>query len=373
MKVATDRPSPPVPADHPPARRRFLNGRTALDVLAALIFLAVGVSTFAFIHRFAVNMVYYDQWTDIDLIRHAHAGTLSFGLLWAQHNEHRILFPNLVVLLLAYTTHFNLVVEDYLNGFLSCAAVALLILAHKRRSPTIAWIWYCPVALVALSFISLTGTLLGFNLIWFLALFALAACLYFLDRTELTWLGLAGASSFAVLGSFSSLQGLYIWPAGLVLMALRRRSRSMMLAWVAAAVATAIVYFANFDFSQASGGSSVFHHPGTALRYFFTLIGNVFGTLFPTPNAGDTTLLVVGVVVSLIAIWATIRVIARGPSGGGPIGVALICYGFVFVASATYGRSQLGIANSSRYVIFIITIWIGAYLASTRASGTLDS
>ena len=184
--MATGRHSASVPVGLSRIRAQ-LSWRAVLDGLAALVFLAVVVTAFAFIHRSAVNMVYYDQWSDINIIRHAHSGSLSFGLLWAQHNEDRMLFPNLVVLLLGYTTHFNVVVEDYLNGVLCCATVALVILAHKRRSPGVAWIYYCPVALVVFSFISLGDTLFGFNLSWYLTLFGLAVCLYLADRIVLTW------------------------------------------------------------------------------------------------------------------------------------------------------------------------------------------
>jgi len=129
--------------------------RRILDVVALLIFLATFVAFVWFTHRNAVNVVYDDQFSDINLIRHADSGTLNWSLLWAQHNENRVLFPNLVVLLLAATTHFNIVIEDYLSGLLLVASAGLLILAHKRRSPSIPWIFYCPVALVLVSFISL--------------------------------------------------------------------------------------------------------------------------------------------------------------------------------------------------------------------------
>ncbi len=363
VKVVGEGSDSPTPSRLPLARWR-LDRRTVLNGLAAVIFLAVGAATFAFIHKFSVNVVSKDQWSDINVIRYAHTGRLSFGLLWAQHNEDRILFPNLVVLLLAYTTHFNVVIEDFMNGVLCCAAVALLILAHKRRSPTISWIWYCPVALVGLSFGSIGGATFGFNLSWYLALFSLAGCLYVLDRVVLTWLALVGAASFAVIGSFSSLKGLYIWPAAMLLLILRRRSRPMVLVWATMAVATAVLYFVNFKFSHAEVGSSVGQNPGREITYFFTVIGNVFGATFRnTPDAGNTWLLMLGVLVFVLAIWAVANVIANGRSGGGPIGVALICYGLIFVSSITYGRSNLGIQNAARYMVFTLTIWVGAYLA----------
>ena len=81
---------------------------------AMLIFVAMAVATAWFIHDFASNILVADQWDDVNILRSAHDGTLTLGTLWAQHTENRILFPNLVVLLLGYTTHLNVIVEDFL-------------------------------------------------------------------------------------------------------------------------------------------------------------------------------------------------------------------------------------------------------------------
>ena len=70
------------------------------------------VAYFWFVGHYSVNVPVADQWSDINVIAHSYSGTLSLGVLWTQHNDNRILFPNLIVLLLAYTTHFNLIVEN---------------------------------------------------------------------------------------------------------------------------------------------------------------------------------------------------------------------------------------------------------------------
>jgi hypothetical protein len=61
-----------------------------LTIVAVLIFVATAVVGVLFVRRFAVNMIYYDQLTDLNLIRHAHSGHLSFGLLWAHGDLDRL-------------------------------------------------------------------------------------------------------------------------------------------------------------------------------------------------------------------------------------------------------------------------------------------
>ena len=122
-----------------------------IPVATVLGFAIPAVSYLWMIHADGVNVIYADQWDDVALIGHAYSGTLHLSTLWAQHYENRIFFPNLIVLALAYTTHFNVVTEEYLSALMLFGATALVICAHKRRSPERRWIWYCPVAFLLLS------------------------------------------------------------------------------------------------------------------------------------------------------------------------------------------------------------------------------
>jgi hypothetical protein len=353
------------PRSEPVAASEHRGARYAVNCAAVVIFAATAVAALWFIHHFSVNMIYYDQFADINVIMHAHDGTLSLATLWDQHNENRIFFPNLVVLLLAYTTHFNVVVEDLLSGVSLIATTGLIIAAHRRRSPSIPWIFYCPVALVLLSLAPLGTTMFGFLLSWYLVLLGLGLTLFVLDRQVLTWLAFGGAAAAAIVGSFSSLQGLFIWPAGLVLLYLRRRSRSHLLAWVGIAVITAIVYFLNFNFAATGGDETgVLKHPVTLLRFFFSSLGNVVGApIADTANGGNTGALVLGIVMFAVAIVALVHGFRRDRSDGTAIGIALICFGLLFDAFITLGRSQLGLVNESRFAIFMLFVWIGCYLA----------
>ncbi len=360
MAVAVDQRTalPTVPPPDPPSLRH----RT--DIVAVIVFVLVGVGVFWFIHRFAVNTIFFDQWVDINVIMHAHDGTLSFATLWDQHNENRILFPNLIVLALAHTTHFNIVVEAMVSGIFVVVTTALLVVAHKRRSPAVPWILYCPVVLVFLSFAPLASSLFGFLVSWYLVMVALAVTLFLLDRITLTWMTIAGALAAAVVGSYSSLQGLVIWPAGLVLLYLRRRELRMVTVWLVAAVVTTVLYFVDFDWAATGGhASSALSHPGPALRFFLESLGNVTGSpVSAVPGSVNTQALVLGIIVFAVALVSLILGFRGGKESGGALGVALICYGLIFVAFTTLGRIQLGLYDESRFATFDLFVWVGAYL-----------
>jgi hypothetical protein len=338
---------------------------TVLMGLAALGLLAPVAATFWLISQYSVNMVWYDQWDDVQLLSYLYGGHLTAADLWAQHNENRVFFPNLLVLVLSATTHFNIAVEDYLSGVLLVAATALFVLAHRRASPSTPWIYYCPVAIVMLTFIQGANTLWGFQVAWYFVLIGLAVSLYLLDRPTLTWISFVGAIGAAVLGSFSSLQGLLIWIVGLLLLYHRRRSRLVMFAWIAAAIEAGTVYFAGFNVAAGGADTSyLFKHPAGALKFFFFAIGDVIGVQNPVPDVGTDVLVLLGIVLFGLSIWVIVNsVIRRSDPGGSVIGAALACFGLLFAVFVAEARASAGLGLASRYATFDLLIPVGCYLA----------
>lgn len=294
-------------------------------------------------------------------------GTLNLSELWALHNENRILFPNLIVIGLARVTDYNILAQLYLSGVAFVAAVGLIIWTHRLRSPGMPWLFYCPVVLMLLSFVQYGNTLSGFQLAWAMVLLALTLALYFLDRPTLGWLALAAAITAAVVGSFSSLQGLLIWPSGLVLLYHRRRPLNVVTIWVVAAILSTTIYFYDYDFHQGETGGYRYAlaHPVDALKFFFYAIGDVIGA---QPSRTSTTGPVIGLGILIFAVAIVVLVRCnrrRHETDGTPLGSALICFGLLFAATVTEGRLGLGggLAAQSRYTTFDLLIPIGCYVA----------
>lgn len=227
----------PAGSSSPPGRQVFVNelrvdireATRALTALAArpeaaLLFLIPVAIYFLFIHEYGVNAIWYDQWQDVALLTHSnfyfhsYSGHTSLGMLWIQHNENRQLFPNLIVLALGALTHLNVLTEVYLNALLLAIATWLIVLTSRRDLRPMPWIVYLPVVFLMLSLAQFGDTLFGFNLVWYLTLLAFAAVIFLLDSPRTNWVVLVAAIGVAVVGSFSSLEGLFIWPAGLIIL-----------------------------------------------------------------------------------------------------------------------------------------------------------
>jgi hypothetical protein len=334
--------------------------KRAVAVITVLGFSVPVIAYFWLIQHYGVNAIWYDQWNDINVIAHP---TLSN--LWLQHNEDRIFFPNLIVVVLAHTTHFDVHIENYLGAVMLVGAAALFILTHRRRSPTTLWLLYCPVVIVMFSFVQAGNTLFGFQIAWFLIMLALASVLFLLDRPELTWQVFAGAVALAAMGSFSSLQGLLIWVSGFVLLYCRSRVKGFLIGWIVAAAASVVLYL--FHFSSTVGGTNnsyVFSHPLLATEFFFSAIGDVVHQQLPYAGL-NVSILVLGISIVVSSVLVVIVYGFRRNDSASAVGVALIVFGLLFAVSITSGRTAYGIwySDSSRYTSFDLLIVVGTYLA----------
>ena len=279
------------------------------------------------------------------MIAHSYGHLFDWSSLWAQHNENRIFFPNLIVLVLARVTLFNIQIEEYLSAVMLVMATALLIWAHRRRAPATPWLYYCPVVLLAFSIVQYENTLEGFQMAWCLVMLSLATAVVLIDRITLTWLTLVAAIAAAAVGSFSSLQGLLVWPAGLVLLYHRRRSKPFVAIWIASAAASVVIYFYNFNTNEGSPNHGyALQHPLDAIKFYVFAVGDVVGYPQQYARPGNIGVLLLGVVILVLAgLTVALYGIRRDECGAAPVGVALISVGLLFDAMITEGRVIFGL------------------------------
>jgi hypothetical protein len=251
------------------------------------------------------------------------------------------------------------VTEEYLSALMLFGGTTLIICAHKRRSPGRRWIWYCPVAFLLLSLAQANNALWGFQMAWYLVLLMVALALFLLDQEPQTWLVFGGAAAAAVIASFSSLQGLLVWPAGLLLIYLRRRPRHLVLAWIGSAVLAGLLYFVGFNFNATQDRTNL----TAVLTFFVRVVGDIVGDR--NPGLWEALF---GSVLVVTAIWVLVRfaVWARTSTRGRPFALSLILFGLLFSALTAYGRSSyyaLGVKVEYRYTVFAIFVLVGLYLA----------
>jgi hypothetical protein len=358
------------------------NRRGALThvVSAGAVLLLIPIALyFWFIHQYGVNAIYYDQWDNVGLLTHTRFffndySHTTVAALWTQHGEERWFFPNLIVLALGHFTNFNILVEQYLSAVLLVFGFALIILAHRRDVAHSRLVFYLPVAFLMFTLGQNEATLQGFNIWVYLVIAMLAATIFLLDLPRSSWLILVAAIMTAVIGSYSGLDALAIWPVGLGVLIWKGRPRAFMLTWVLAAVATTALFFYHYDFAATGTGNHAGHgfvltHPWSAIQFFFFAIGDLVGGTLPNSLVGsdsDPVIFTIGVAVFLLAVFCLGVALygrRRNPSRS-PVGPALICYGLLLVLLVTVGRASVGLAGASRsrYAPEDLLILVGCYL-----------
>lgn len=333
--------------------------------LALTLMALAAVAYVGFIYRYGVNVPFQDEWAIVILYRSVVHGHLTLTALWTQHNENRMLFPNLLMLGLDELSRFDTKVEMYVSAAMLLVAVALVWLLYQRtvgRSP----LWFLPAGFLLLSWVQYVVTLQGFAIALYLVVLGLAVSLVALAAAERRPALLAVAIAAATVASYSSTQGLAVWAAGLVFLLARGPSRLRCWLWVGSACVISAIYWIGFIWSDTGGGVRWdLDHLRPSLHYFFLLAGAVISPS-RVLRIGLTAQAIVGLILILAGLAAYGYWLWRRSSGEWlAVPLALIVFGVLIDILITIGRAHLGTptATSPRYTLFNLWLFAGVWLA----------
>ncbi len=327
----------------------------------------------AYVLVYGVNVVFWDSWawTAFFLPR----GT-TLGALWAQHNEARTFFPNILALAVIHLTGWDdralmLVSAFFMIGCLGIIGSALW--SDIQRAP-LRWL---PIPFVVLTLAQYGNTLWSFQLAWPFALFFLLASLRLLLKEDLRLLRLFSAILLGVVASYSLFQGLLVWPAGMVLLLRGGVSRRWVVFWLVGASATTAGYFVGFNFAASSTLplSTVLHNLVPGMRGLLIATGSVVPNVGLGSGAIASPFIteIFGALLILCGIGTIIAWAAVGrPSGGRAFCVALIAVTLLFELLLIPGRLATDpiYGTSSRYDTFSWPLLIGLYGYAAISAGT---
>lgn len=358
---------PVAPAGHRSGSRPY---RPALGFAAlAIAALAPAAAYFLFVAHYGVNSFFWDDWSVLPVVDQALHGHLTLGALWAQHNEERLLVPNLIWIVFAFADHLNLKSVMYFDATLYTAGyLGVLALWRRARGQLLSVPGVFAAGLLWFGVADYENALWGFQLSWFLIAFLIILMMLAFVRERISVVALALAALVAIAASFSSLQGLLAWPIGLLWILWRPEPLPRKVRWGAGwaglAVLTTTVYLWTFNFGETGvvGGKATFglHHPLAAAEYFLVAVGSLF------PTISDLALreLLGGAVfvgagyVFVAGVQARRKVAGTAPF---PVAPSLIMFGVLFDMMLAVGRTPLGLADaeSSRYTMANLMMAVG--------------
>lgn len=193
-----------------------------------------------------VNVPFMDQWdTSYKIALNTLDGTLTFDNIIAFHNEHRILFTNLLTVFTAQFLQWNLYLELFVTVVLAFILLGLVVWLVRRDFPQVTLAALIPVSALVFSLRGGHTWMTSFQncFLWVTLFFLLG--LGVLRRWKTGWLPLVLAAGCAFASTFSLASGILTWAVlGIGLPLFGYRKVRYWLFWVAAAAVCFILFFA---------------------------------------------------------------------------------------------------------------------------------
>jgi hypothetical protein len=312
--------------------------------------------------KYAVPVPFQDQWELVPLLQKSYEGRVTLEDLWAQHNEHRILFPRLLMLLMARLTGWNIGWEIALNVALGAALFGVLTWQIRRTALELALpglCWAVPAgSLMVFSISHYENWICGWQLQVWLHLLAAVSGIVLLAARPFRWLKFACAGLLGVVATYSFGDGLVFWPVGLVVLvaaAARKKERRIGAAlWILMSVLVYCSYAWHYQKpARHPSLASMFQKPFGYGFYVLQYLGALCGMGAPAVM-GAAGLALLGWSLWKLRKWKPADRDASLPY------VGLILYSFASALVTGVGRVGFGAdqALSSRYGAMSITFWI---------------
>lgn len=317
---------------------KFVKYSSFLLTLLPIIF------TIFIIVNYHVDIPLGDQWVFVPTIKKAFDKSLTFEDLWAVHNEHRILFPKIVMIVLALSSNWNITYELVTNIILKSVTFIVLLANVKRTTrlfnPIHLYILIPIISLTFFSFAQWVNFLWGWANSIFLNVFTVTLGFYFLTNPQKKWHHYFLSVFCGIVAIYSFGSGIMYWIAGLVIIKLIRfrEKNKLFFLWIVFSVSTIIIYLIGYKIPDDQPSITyVLGNPVAVFKYFFVYIGT------PLTSYSSTLALICGI--------------------GGCLLAGFLIY--VFLLNKVYTR----ILSNTPFFAFILYVVLSAALTAVARGG----
>lgn len=257
-----------------------------------------------------------DYWRIVSHVESYRSFDLS--VFWQQHNEHRIIFPEIVFALDVMLLHGRQILPLAVS-FICYFAVWMTLgralwsdnhLSEVARNVSILMAgivigWQGSVAVLASPF----------QMQWPLVQLASVVSLYYLSRvkTSRTPFFMSATIVAAIIGTYSSGNGLLLWVVLIIGGAVLRFDRRLIMCLVTAAVLADGLYFVGYRFSRSLNVGNLLSHPLYSAQFAGAYLSMPFGGMKPPQFSIWLGLTNVFIVILLLVVAARIRLLATTP------------------------------------------------------------
>ena len=341
------------------------------ELAAAVLCTIAAILTLAFILLNGVNVPFADEWWYARLVKSVGSGQASFMDFWSPNNEHRMVIPRLEFSTLAVLTHWNSKLIMIVAWLVIVTVMIFLFLQfrmlHSQAHP-ILWAVSVGVSAMALfSLVQIENWLWAFQFAFFFIQFAVVVSLIVLCRSSISlWFRLLTVTALAVAASFSSAQGLLVWPVLMLSLCLTNDSLKNKISGVLCLLMFAGVTFALYFHGLDHSGElqlrpdQIMKKPQLPLFGFLGLVGNPLAYWISFEHRPHRAWFI-GLSEIIVFLFLTWIVIRRRKLPGAAPWLGLGFYAYFFCLVTTYGRLGMGYTGgflASRYTTHVTLLSI---------------
>ena len=230
--------------------------------------------------------------------------------------------------------------------------------------PSTSLILFIPVVWLLWSLRQWENFLFGFQLNFFLCILGFVISVVLLDRSQDISLSFLGALFGAVITSFSILNGLLIWPVGILQILLQRKGKKHAPLLGVIVPRNLFSLFPYLDKTRQPAFNVLYFRGSGNLNKIFFCIHGISGSSGPWADILILYSVLVGIFIVFFTIVGIVLTVKYDLVKENLPWIALLLFSLGTAFMTTIGRSGLGIAQalSSRYVTFTIPGIIGLYL-----------
>jgi len=337
-------------------------------VLVWLAALAAPAVMLGLIHRYGVNVPYWDEWDQLAVVTSAYDHTLSASQLWEQQNEHRPVVSKLISIVIARTTSLDLVAEMYLGfGFQVLSLILIwrmLAACFRSRAPALVGPLTIAASLLLFWPVAHEDWTWGIASVqFFLSVLLAVVSVWAVSRWPGRRAGVCVLSFATMMAIFTTGCGFALIGVGVLGLigygiAQKRIPWGQLLVFAVVSSGCTALYLRGYVSAGYSATSLTRLHPLPMASYFVTYIGSPFWIR----TAGYRSCQLFGLAGLISMAAATYYIIRQAPAwvSAALPWVLLACYSLINAVATALARIDLGVdqASSSRYRPIAVLFWI---------------
>lgn len=284
--------------------------RKVLFGLLATLPIGLFVVTLA---QFSVNVPWFDDFDPFpDFLRKWVNSTdllTQLQLIFQPNNEHRMIFGKLGALVYYWLFgELNFTFLHWLGFGFTLGTLAIFIGVFRQQK--IEWEYLIPLLFFLFQLQYHMTSLWAITALQHLpVIFFVSLTSYLLSKQRFGWAVLAGFCA-----NFAMSNGIFVWPAGMIILFAQGRYK-LLTTWVVAGITAVFLYFKGMQtLNNESSFSYFLQHPHQTFFGFFTFIGGLFD-FFPDRSTLERSVLptiggmvmVGALVVALVKVWKLFR------------------------------------------------------------------